>query len=264
MASIGIPISGSFTVDGSGSLQTLPQETFTWTGADATFGGEMTVATFKSFFVLDQDVSDGVATMNVSMKSDASGAFVNSLVSLLTGDAKYVSGTDPAGFSQPAMSATSTLEAYLKSYAQAQLDADIAANGIPNNVEAENITGLAYNEFLADASAGVVALWTNMKAADMTGPLNIIARQIPRARYQLNPDTFNTELMVQQDDVITFRFNVDQTFTINENKAAATAASGDGASGTGTSALNGYPGVGSGYGVDARAIDLKITLKNTL
>jgi hypothetical protein len=261
MVNIGIPIAGSIDASGTATLETLPTESFTWTGADVTIAGEMSANTFKNAFVLSEETDNGVAELTVAMALDGSGIFMAALKALLDGGAKYVdaAGGDPAGFSKAAMvEGSSTLQAYLESYAQAQIDADLASNGIPANVEAEHVINLALSHFGDDASAGVVALWNAMNAANKSANMNIIARQIPRSRYG---EEFASDLKVMAGDVITFRFNVTQQYKVSQKEADATGAGVLAELGTPAEPI--YPGVNGAYGayfVNSRAVDLKITL----
>jgi hypothetical protein len=188
MAEIGIPVSCSFQVEGTAQREEIQEESFTWNGAHVVFNGAMTIAEFKNAFVLDQGIApkdnDAKADLHVSMVSDAGKkrAFMAALIRELAGGAKYASGTLPGGFELP-ITASSTLQKYLESWAQSQIDADLAANGISADMEAEHVKNLAINGFEESASGGVTSLWTAMSVANRSDKLDIIARQLPASRY---------------------------------------------------------------------------------
>lgn len=253
MVNIGVPVPASFTTSGTAVIEDICAESFTWTGAHATFAGNMSVADFKNAFVLSENLDDDNAELLVSMNTDSGAvtAFKAALFAALNGGAKYASGADPAGYSKDAMDAgSSTLQAYLESWAQAEIDADLAENGIPAALEAEHVSNLGLTDFAEDASGGAKTLWDNMAAQQNQAGLNIIARQLPSNRY---PEAFSSELPVEKDDVITFRFDISQTYAVSASAADATGEQ---------TAQDGLPAgaPGSGYGVGVRAIDLELTL----
>lgn len=269
VALVGIPISGSITADGTAALQTIPQESFVWSGANAKFACTMDVDKFIAAFTLSQVEVDACGELVVSMDADGKDDFKAELLRALDVDGKLMVTTDPVVdllvFSKylTAGANGSKVQEYLESWAQAELDADLSGNGIAAELEAEHVAALALTEFGVDASAGVAQLWVDMNAANATPNMNIIARQFSHARYMEQP-TANSEgeysvasrLPAKAGDIITFRFNIDQTYTVSQYEQAATGA----AAGAIASTLGAYPGFGTGYGVAVRAVDLVLTL----
>lgn len=249
MASIGIPIAGSFETAGTAGLETLPQEVFEWTGANAIFAGSMTVDEFKNAFLLSEPAQDASASVNVSMDASGAADFMAALLNAMDGAAKYVSGDDSA-----MVAGSSTLQEYLQSRAQSDLTADISENGIAGNIEAEALTDALLTDFAEDASGGINQLWDDMVAQNNAPKLNIIARQLSASRYLTEVgETFSDRLPVLAGDEITFRFVISQTYEVSALRASAT--------GEATGAVT-YPITAPTvtYGVGALAIDLKLTL----
>jgi hypothetical protein len=242
-ATVGIPIAADFNVDGQVSVEALPHESFVWTGAHFTVANAtMDASVFNAAFDLSEGIADASASLIVTMDPSGALAFRNALTSSLFG------GVDAANKS---------LKVFLEEYAKAELDTHLADNNIPDAIEAEEVTDISLNNFLVDCSQGALNMWTNLVAAATTTPakLNIIARQFPRARFQTAGEA-SLAMPGIAGDKITFRFNINQTYTsLNITEGLPTGV--DGAT------VGDYPTnqSGTGYGVSAQAIDVVVELQ---
>lgn len=270
---IGIPIPASFSTAGTAKLELIKAETFEWTGEDAVFTANLSLDAFKNSFLLTE-VEDACGDLSVSMDPSGEEAFLVALRTALVA-AKYASGAEPNGYNHDDMVAgTSTLQAYLESWAQAELDADLSDNGIDANLEAEHVFDLALTDFADDASSGAANMWTALSNASQKFR-DIIARQLPHSRYASNPDQeYANRLPVVANDVITFRFNIDQVYEVTNVSAATTGVSGPAAvytppaypfsavSGSGNATVGAMPTAISAmpYDVGTRKINLVLTL----
>jgi hypothetical protein len=244
IANVGIPIAGSFDASGRAVVEVIPTEEFQWLGADIVLNGEMSLAAFKEAFDLSENVMDDKAELVVSMSTIEAKeiAFRLAMRNALT------SAKD---------SSNKLLKAYLEEEAQDEIATHLSSNGIPDAVEAEAVTGMNLTQFEEDCSAGALDLWTAMSTANASPSMNIIARQFPLRRY---PAVFDSVLPAQVGDVITFRFNVGQTYSLTLGNAAETGAAANGAPASFATFTAADTTLAAGYGVSARAVDLVLTL----
>lgn len=247
MANVGIPVSADFTASGAFNVEALPQESFTWLGAHYTVdNAEMDASVFNAAFDLSENEVDAIATLNVAMTAGGQNDFRLALRNaLLNGD-----GADASDNKM-------TLKLFLEGYAKAELDTHLATNGIPDAIEAEEVTAITLNDMEEDCSQGALNMWTNMNAVNNSASLNIIARQFPRERFQAAGES-SLAMPGQAGDKITFRFGISQSYdALNITQGAAT-----GVQTTSVTSAD-YPAsqTGKSYGISARSIDVVVTLK---
>jgi hypothetical protein len=222
MPNVNVPFVAAMQANGTALLETVKQETYAFTGAaHYSYNGTLTPEIIAAF-ILSENTSDSVAELDVA---------VSGLTTPLTA---------------ALMAAKAALETDLTSFAQSQIDADLAANGVGAAVEAEAVKELS---LAVDASSAAQAMEDGIAglSADVR---RLIATQLPSSNF---PETFSTALPINAGDSMTFRWNASTTITVSED---AKDLGGD--EGVGAVAGAG-PGVGSGYGVDNRVIELVLT-----
>jgi hypothetical protein len=141
------------------------------------------------------------------------------------------------------------LEAYIVAWARQQIDADLASNTIGAAIEASEVEALAITDFSANAVAASTNMYDGL--VGLTGDVRrLVATQLPSSRF---PETFSDALPLATNDKMVFRFLVTSTITVSQNAQDLGTAGNDGAT------AGAGPGVGSGYGVDNRVIELTLT-----
>jgi hypothetical protein len=223
-ANINVPFVAAMDASGNAQLETVKQETFNFTGAaDATFTGVLTPEIISAF-TLSQEASGSTVELNVAV-ANLSGALTTALGAVRDNGV--------------------SITQYLTSWAQDQIDADLASNTIGAGVEASSVKNLVLE---VDASGAGIAMEdgiTGLSAAVR----RLIATQLPSSRF---PETFSSALPVATGDSMTFRFIASSTVIVNQDAQDLGGAADGATAGAG-------PGVGSGYGIDSRTIDVVLT-----
>jgi hypothetical protein len=186
MAEINIPFASTFTSAGTGSLEILRTETFTWGEPDVIFDASMNVDVFKGAFKLAEDPIDSSANLALDLDPSGEKSFKDALVLALAAEQGHATLTTAGldlGYDRPLVVNESSLEDYLLSFAQDQLDEDLLHNNMPAALEAEHMTDLSLNDFAEDCSAAVAALWADMDMSENDAKRKLIALQFSSARY---------------------------------------------------------------------------------
>ncbi|NDE18239.1 hypothetical protein EBZ80_25310 [bacterium] len=225
-ANVNVPFVAAMSADGTALLETVKQETYTFTGsAHYNYTGVLTPEIIAAF-TLSEGAADSAAQLDV----------------------------DVAGLTAPLTAALeaarASIEADLTAFAQSEIDADLASNTIGAAVEAEAVKNLVLS---IDTSGAAAAMETGI-AALSAATRRLIATQLPSTRF---PEAFSTALPLVSGDSMTFRWNASTNITVSEDAQDLGGAADGGADGT--AAAGAGPGVGTGYGVDVRVLELVLT-----
>lgn len=248
-ANINIPFVAAMQADGTATLQTQFQEEWNFSGTpDAIFAGALPQDVIDAF-LLSQEADSGVIIHNVTMQN--SSAFQAALASALiastvsTADDELTAGSKYA----TAGAVGKTLQEYIVAWARQEIDADLTSNTISANIEANEVENLAI-DISAGAADGAENMYDGLVGLSQE-LRNVVASQLPSGRYNDAGESFQTVLPLVTGDKMTFRFNVNSSITITENPQDLTG----GANATTVSS----PGIGSGYGVSTRLVEVVLT-----
>ena len=246
-ANINIPFVAAMQADGTATLQTQYQEQWNFSGTpDAIFAGALPQDVIDAF-LLSQEADSGVIIHNVTMQN--SSAFQAALASALIASTVSTADDDLSGKYATAGAVSKTLQEYIVAWARQQIDADLTSNSISANIEANEVENLAI-DISAGAADGAENMYDGLVGLSQE-LRNVVASQLPSGRYNDAGESFVTVLPLVSGDKMTFRFNVNSSITITENPQDLTG----GANATTVSS----PGIGSGYGVSTRLVEVVLT-----
>jgi hypothetical protein len=199
-AAINCPITGSFTVNGSGQLEIVTMHTVSLSEADATF--DVSADAFQYFSGVQEAPGSSSATFTVNL--DASG-LEGALTNWIKGDAT-LAGVEP--------------ESWMLEQLRADINAAINLDGVGSALEGSVVKNLAFAEgagsFDVNATAAVTTLVTELNASQEAKDL--IGLQFPAARYPDGASNGTFAIPAQVGDSLTFQFTITSTITVTEDR----------------------------------------------
>lgn len=251
-ATVNVPFVGTMNNSGTADLQTVQQESFTFTGvANAVLSGVLSPDIIGAFEMSQEEQTSGTVVLNVGMRTDT--LFKAALKAAL--ETVTVTSADNDLRDQYAIAGASskTLQEYIVAWCRQEIDNDLTTNTIGAAIEASEVENLTLSNFANDASGAAVSMYDGLVGLS-ADTRRLVATQLPSSRF---PETFSDALPLIDGDMMVFRFNVNPTIVVSE-KIQDLGGSTDGGA-AGTAAAGAGPGVGSGYGVDQRVIELVLT-----
>jgi hypothetical protein len=246
MATVNVPFVATFTGAGTAQLETVKQETYTFTGAaDLVLNNALTEDIIAGF-VLSQEPSGSTVVLNVGMTNQST--FEAALKAALK-DASIASEATPLAGSYAINLGTDKLEQYLVKYSRNEIDLDLAGNTIGAAIEASAVKNLEYAQHDSECAAAAASMYSGLSTTLDANTRRLIATQLPAGNF---PETFSSALPINSGDKMVFRFNATLSVSVSED-AQDLGASADGAT------AGAGPGVGSGYGIPNRIVELVLT-----
>ena len=214
-----VPLSATFTANGTANLKQVQQEEVTALAADYDLYISDAAANdvFKAFSIAE-GTSDASADVIVSVVAAGENAVKAALKAALEAAAGGYQATSGAG--------GSTLKARMEAYVKQQVETDLASSGLFNILEAEALLDVDISNG-AIGTNGSAAMWTAL-AAQTSGIgnaiLNCIATQLPYAQYNDISGGGNLDAAFAVGDKLVFNFTINTTLAVTPQNQDVTGA----------------------------------------
>jgi hypothetical protein len=242
---VNVPCTVTIGLDGTVTLQTVKTQSYDLSEPHASFNGFLTDEILDAFIVKHNGARPG-ANLSVDVSANAAEGFESALWNNL----KYAP--------MEAAPASTTLEAFLKKWATAELTKELAANQIAAALEAGALDNLAFNDIDGSYASGVTDMFSGIKELS-PAVRAVIATQISNEKFLsaangVGDGKVSARLPLEGGDSMTFQFIISQNFVVSEQAASADYSS-NGAiqSGAGQKSL-----IGS-YSVAERRVNVVLT-----
>ena len=209
MTTVVVPLTATFTADGTANLKQVMQEEVSPLVADYDIYISASGANdvFKAFSIAEgtSDASADVIVSVVSGNESIVKAALKAALEAAVGGAAASSGAGGA-----------LLKALMQAYVKQQVESDLASSGLFNILEAEELINVDIpNTDIGDA--GSVAMW-NVLAAQTPGNnnalLNVIATQLPYEQYADISGGGNLDAAFAVGDKLVFNFTINTTLNV--------------------------------------------------
>lgn len=256
-ATVNVPFVAAFNGTGAAQLETVKQETFTFTdSAHVILNGTLTQDIIDGF-ILSQEASGSTVKLDVAMATGAAKTAFEAGLKAALKNATIASEANPLSGVYTITVGSDKLEQYLVQYSRSEIDADLATNTISAALEASAVKNLAYANHDSECESAAGAMWSGLEglSADIR---RLVATQLPKGNFPV--ENFSPALPIMNGDKMVFRFNATLNVGVTED-ARDLGASPDTETGVGSAAApaGAGPGVGIGYGIPNRIVELVLT-----
>lgn len=252
-SSVIVPLSATFTADGTANLKQVQQEAVAALSADYDLYISDAAANdvFKAFEIAE-GTADASADVIVSVVAGNEAIVKAALKAALEAALGGASATSGAG--------GALLKTRMESYVKQQVETDLASSGLFNILEAEALLDVAIPN--ADIGTnGSVAMWTAL-ATQTPGIgnaiLNCIATQLPYGQYNDISGGGNLNSAFAVGDKLVFNFTINTTLAVTPQNQDVTG-SGDVATGFVTSSAGAAAQSAFNSAQKSRTFNLHIT-----
>lgn len=198
-----VPITASFTANGTADLNQVQQESLSPFTADYDLYISNSNANdvFKAFSIAEgtADASADVIVSVVSANQTIVKAAIDYALQNALGGANAGSGAGG-----------STLQTLMQSYVKGEVESDLATTGLYNILEAESLLNVSISNATI-GSAGSTAMWDELAsqtAGNSNAMLNCIATQLPYDQYVDISNGGNLDSAFAVGDTIIFHFTI--------------------------------------------------------
>lgn len=247
MSTINVPYVAAMAATATGQLETVKQESHSFTGdADIVYTGSLSQDIINAFVLSQEEAGATGVDLSVAMTSDTAkiDAFKAAMKAAIEGAAF---SSEASALVAPYAVASDNLKGYLEKWVRKEIDSDLSSNTIPDELEAQAIKSVVV-DISAAAADGALNMWNGMVALGQD-LRDLIATQLPSSNY--SPEEFSDALPVAAGDKMVFRFTISTTATITESAQDVTGANGTAGSGPGVNAAH--------YTVSTRLLELQLT-----
>jgi hypothetical protein len=266
---ITVPTTGSISVAGTATLDTVNDHSFSFANAaDVTFNGSIAAATLKGAFVVS---GSSTSDQNFAVTRAANtSALASALSSAIQGAISAADGYSNANNASPFN--PKNLQNYLLNLAQHDMDTALETDNIAASLSAVQMGAVALTDLADACDSGASDLVDAISDAHAA----TIALQYDNARWEPQgtaDSTLSTEIPFLSGDTVTFRFYISQTYTVSASPDTVTGAAAVSAPGAGMAVSSASAGqsagvtqgsgpsvVSSGYSVGSKICDFVLTL----
>lgn len=215
--SVVVPISATFTANGTADLKQVMQEEISPLTADYDLYIDASQANdvFKAFSIAE-GTTDASADVVVSVVS-ANEAIVKAAIKHALENALGGAGATSSASGQ-------TLKSRMETYVKGAVESDLASTGLFNILEAEELLNVTIPNSDIGTN-GSNAMWTAL-AAQTAGSalLNVIATQLPYSQYSDISGGGNLDSAFSVGDKLVLNFTINTTLTVTPQEQDVTGA----------------------------------------
>jgi len=205
-----VPITASFTADGTADLNQVQQESLNPFSAN------------YDLYVSHADANDVFKAFSIAEgTADASSDIVVSVVSgneaIFKAALKYALESALGGAGAASGTGGSLLKSLMQTYVKGEVEGDLSSTGLYNILEAESLLNVDISNSVIGTN-GSTAMWTELTdevASNSNAMLNCIATQLPYASYVDISNGGNLDSAFAVGDSIVFHFTMNTALDVN-------------------------------------------------